>query len=628
MAQVINTNVSSLNAQRNLNTSQSALATSLQRLSSGLRINSAKDDAAGMAISDRMSSQIRGLNQAARNANDGISLSQTAEGGLSAINDNLQRMRELAIQSANATNSASDRKALDAEAKSLLAEITRVATTTQFNGLNLLDGTFSAAQFQVGANANQTIGVSMSAATTESLGAYGGKAQAVTSAAFASDNSIKINDIQIGATSDRSSQAAGWTDGSAAAKAAAINAKAAMTGVSATAITEIKGTDTVAPHLGSHTTSDDFKINGVAISSLTAQASASDQGRMAAAAINDVSQKTGVTATYDAGTGKLALSSAEGRDIKLEATDQAAATRIYNATGLLAGSVAGANTITLPTAGSSTITVETAAEARTASVLINGVSFNFSEGAASNNSVTDATNVSVVVDASADVTAVAAALRSAIATAKDNNLTKTALQTLTVASATTAVVTLNDSRLGTAATVGRTITTTSATPGMTLAVEAGGANMTVSGGTFAGNATTRGTLTLSASSSFSLTGVGASGLAASGLASYTVKQDQLATVALDSVEGANSAIRILDAALAQVNSQRADLGATQNRFSATVSNLQTSAENISAARSRIQDADFAAETAALTRNQILQQAGIAMLSQANALPQNVLSLLK
>ena len=627
MAQVINTNISSLNAQRNLNSSQSALATSLQRLSSGLRINSAKDDAAGMAISDRMSSQIRGLNQAARNANDGISLSQTAEGGLSAINDNLQRMRELAIQSANATNSASDRKALDAEAKSLLAEITRVATTTQFNGLNLLDGTFSAAQFQVGANANQTIGVSMSAATTESLGAYGGKAQAVTSAAFASDNSIKINDIQIGATSDRSSQAAGWTDGSAAAKAAAINAKAAMTGVSATAITEIKGTDTVAPHLGSHTTSDDFKINGVAISSLTAQASASDQGRMAAAAINDVSQKTGVTATYDAGTGKLALSSAEGRDIKLEATDQAAATRIYNATGLLAGSVAGANTITLPTAGSSTITVGTAAEARTASVLINGVSFNFSEGAASN-SVTDATNVSVVVDASADVTAVAAALRSAIATAKGNNLTKTALQTLTVASATTAVVTLNDSRLGTAATVGRTITTTSATPGMTLAVEAGGANMTVSGGTFAGNATTRGTLTLSASSSFSLTGVGASGLAASGLASYTVKQDQLATVALDSVEGANSAIRILDAALAQVNSQRADLGATQNRFSATVSNLQTSAENISAARSRIQDADFAAETAALTRNQILQQAGIAMLSQANALPQNVLSLLK
>ena len=626
MAQVINTNISSLNAQRNLNSSQSALATSLQRLSSGLRINSAKDDAAGMAISDRMSSQIRGLNQAARNANDGISLSQTAEGGLSAINDNLQRMRELAIQSANATNSASDRKALDAEAKSLLAEITRVATTTQFNGLNLLDGTFSAAQFQVGANANQTIGVSMSAATTESLGAYGGKAQAVTSAAFASDNSIKINDIQIGATSDRSSQAAGWTDGSAAAKAAAINAKAAMTGVSATAITEIKGTDTVAPHLGSHTTSDDFKINGVAISSLTAQASASDQGRMAAAAINDVSQKTGVTATYDAGTGKLALSSAEGRDIKLEATDQAAATRIYNATGLLAGSVAGANTITLPTAGSSTITVATAVNARTASVLINGVSFNFSEGAASN-SVTDATNVSVVVDASADVTAVAAALRSAIATAKGNNLTKTALQTLTVASATTAVVTLNDSRLGTAATVGRTITT-SATPGMTLAVEAGGANMTVSGGTFAGNATTRGTLTLSASSSFSLTGVGASGLAASGLASYTVKQDQLATVALDSVEGANSAIRILDAALAQVNSQRADLGATQNRFSATVSNLQTSAENISAARSRIQDADFAAETAALTRNQILQQAGIAMLSQANALPQNVLSLLK
>src|SRR5450759_1925176 len=155
MASVINTNMASLNAQRNLSTSQSALQISLQRLSSGLRINSAKDDAAGMAISSRMTSQINGLNQAARNANDGISLAQTAEGSLNAITDNLQRLRELAVQSANSTNSASDRAALNAEAQTLVAEISRVASTTQFNGLNLLDGTFSSSQFQVGANANQ-----------------------------------------------------------------------------------------------------------------------------------------------------------------------------------------------------------------------------------------------------------------------------------------------------------------------------------------------------------------------------------------------------------------------------------------------------------------------------------------
>ena len=157
MPQVINTNVASLNAQRNLTTSQGQLATALQRLSSGLRINSAKDDAAGLAISERFTTQIRGLNQAVRNANDGISLAQTAEGALGETGNALQRIRELAIQSANSTNSASDRAALNAEASQLLAEVQRIAQTTQFNGQNILDGTFSSAQFQVGANANQTI---------------------------------------------------------------------------------------------------------------------------------------------------------------------------------------------------------------------------------------------------------------------------------------------------------------------------------------------------------------------------------------------------------------------------------------------------------------------------------------
>ena len=166
MPQVINTNISSLNAQRNLNMSQSALATSLQRLSSGLRINSAKDDAARQAISDRMTSQIRGLNQAARNANDGVSLAQTAEGGLAEVANNLQRIRELAVQSANSTNTSSDRTSLNAEVTQLLAEIQRVATTAQFNGQNILDGTFTASQFQVGANANQIITASVGNAQT------------------------------------------------------------------------------------------------------------------------------------------------------------------------------------------------------------------------------------------------------------------------------------------------------------------------------------------------------------------------------------------------------------------------------------------------------------------------------
>ena len=160
MAQVINTNIMSLNAQRNLNTSGSSLATSIQRLSSGLRINSAKDDAAGMAIASRMQTQITGLNQAQRNANDGVSLAQTAEGALSTIGGNLQRIRELAVQARNATNSAEDRAALDVEVQQLKAEVTRVAQQTSFNGTNLLDGSFTNMAFQVGANQGQTIDIS------------------------------------------------------------------------------------------------------------------------------------------------------------------------------------------------------------------------------------------------------------------------------------------------------------------------------------------------------------------------------------------------------------------------------------------------------------------------------------
>lgn len=172
MPQVINTNVPSLTSQRALNSSQSALQVSLQRLSTGLRINSAKDDAAGLAISERMTSQIRGLNQAARNANDGISLSQTAEGGLSTMGDLLQRMRELSVQAANGTNSTSDRAQLQAEVLQLTQEVNRVATTTQFNGQNVIDGTLTGAQFQVGANANQTISVSIASSKASDIGNY------------------------------------------------------------------------------------------------------------------------------------------------------------------------------------------------------------------------------------------------------------------------------------------------------------------------------------------------------------------------------------------------------------------------------------------------------------------------
>src|SRR3990172_3205491 len=208
MPQFVNTNIASLNAQRNLNTSQSALQTSLQRLSSGLRINSAKDDAAGMAISARMTSQINGSNQAVRNANDGISMAQTAEGAMIQITDNLQRIRELAVQSANASNSASDRAALNAEASQLISEIDRVATNTSFNSVKLLDGTFTSQTFQVGADSgssNQISITSIASARSNALGVGSGSSYSTTSAGAAVGatallaNALSINGYMVGA---------------------------------------------------------------------------------------------------------------------------------------------------------------------------------------------------------------------------------------------------------------------------------------------------------------------------------------------------------------------------------------------------------------------------------------------
>ena len=250
MAAIINTNVISLNAQRNLNSSQNALATTLQRLSSGLRINSAKDDAAGLAISERMTSQIRGLNQAARNANDGISMSQTAEGALGEIGNNLQRIRELAVQSRNASNSTSDRAALNNEVQQAIAEIDRVASTTAFNGIKLLDGTFNNQSFQVGANVGETIDI------TSLVNAQ--------SSAMGSTTSTTAN----------------------------------VAGVAATAFTAI--------------TAGDLTINGTSVGAVAAGSDALTQGANIAAAINTVTNTTGVTATADAATGAVSLTNLSG----------------------------------------------------------------------------------------------------------------------------------------------------------------------------------------------------------------------------------------------------------------------------------------------------------------------------
>jgi len=612
MPQVINTNISSLNAQRNLNTSQSALATSLQRLSSGLRINSAKDDAAGLAISDRMTSQIRGLNQAARNANDGVSLAQTAEGGLAEVGNNLQRIRELAIQSANATNTASDRASLNAEVTQLLAEISRVASTTQFNGQNILDGTFTSAQFQVGANANQTITASTGNSQTTALGAYQQTGTAVTSSAFTGAN-FTITPNGGSATTIGVSVATGSTGNnlvtadSATAKATAINAKTTDTGVTAAASSSLTGGIPIAR---SGLASGALLINGVAIGAIGASTSAVTQGNNAATAINAQTALTGVTAVANASTGALALTTSDGRNIAITSSPATAAgaQAIQNATGLDASTGANAalrevNTVTF---GAGNLDSGSPALATGDTFTLGGRTYELS----TTGTVT-AGNVAVTVAAAATPTVSILALQTAI------NAEYTAGRSSVVASGASATnLTLTDDKLGSANIV---YSTTSSGTASAVITTAGTAPADGTG------VTTRGTISLSSGTGFTVSG---SEAAYAGLSTTSAALTTLSTVNILTVAGSNSAINIIDGALSQVATIRGNMGALQNRFSSVVSSLTASSENLSAARSRIQDADFAAETAQLTRNQILQQAGVAMLAQANALPNNVLTLLR
>ncbi|WP_418648454.1 flagellin [Thauera butanivorans] len=512
MSQVINTNVPSLTAQRNLSTSGNSLATSLQRLSSGLRINSAKDDAAGLAISERFTAQINGLNQATRNANDGISLAQTAEGALASSGEILQRIRTLAVQSANATNSASDRKALNDEVNALTSELNRIAQTTEFNGRKLLDGSFTSATFQVGANANQTITATSANFGTTAYGNYriGGMAATSTggagdltvggtagvnlaqgdtgASAIAADGVLTINGTYGTAEVEYAAEA------SAKDVAAKINAATESTGVSASARTEVHLTDFVAGSsyvlkLASNNGTDQAQTLSFTVGS----AGTGDDYADAIKAFNDVAAKTGVTAKLNAEGNGIVLTNAEGSDIKLVNDSEAA------------------SVFTVKDIGGTDIVAAVAGE-----------------------------------DGSGAF---------------------------------------------------------------------GGAEVWVTG-----------QLTFDSNASFSVTDDQGQFLLAS-----TATASQLQAVSemdVSTVDASNRTLAMVDAALASINSQRAKYGALQSRFENTIANLSTTSENMSASRSRILDTDFASETANLTRSQILQQAGTAMLSQANALPQNVLSLLR
>jgi len=494
MPQFINTNVASLNAQRNLNSSQNSLQTSLQRLSSGMRINSAADDAAGLGIADRMTSQVRGLNQAVRNANDGISLSQTAEGALQETTNILQRMRELSIQSANDSNSSSDRGNLQKEVSQLQQELNRISSTTQFNGKQLLDGTFIAQKFQVGSNANETINITVGNASSAAMGAHkvettgtNSNAQAANATPFTVNTTLTTENLTI--VGDSGSSLVNVNAGDTAKQvAASVNAASSATGVEATAVTKAT-ISTVAAVAQSFTLSGN---GGTSVAIAYTIASTTDVTNLADA-INAKAGTTGITAELSSDRASVTLTNNDGEDISIDNYTGAADSDSISVQGLNQdGTISGA-----------------------AQVLDSG---------------------------SADST-----------------------------------------RVG-------------------------------------------GEVSYTSFASFTITAAATAGLfAAAGNASAL---SNVAGVDIGTQTGANNAISVLDGALRFVTNERGTLGAVQNRLSSTISNLQNISENVSASRSRIQDADFAKETAQLSRNQILQQAGIAMLSQANASTQGVLSLLK
>ncbi len=505
MALTINTNIPSLNAQRNLGKSQGALAKSMQRLSSGLRINSAKDDAAGLAISDRMTSQIRGLNQAVRNANDGISLAQTAEGAMQEATNILQRVRELAVQSANDTNSLFDRVSLQKEVSQLQQELNRIASSTEFNNKKLLDGTFTSSVFQVGANKGQTIAVSMGATWAYEMGDQQIPSNPQSSQVAATGTAKTADTLTTIVVSGNQTSEALALSGTESAKefAQLVNEKSEDTGVDAEAVTNMLMTNMSTA--GAVTFNLVGSNNGTG-EEISIGATINDPDNLSpiVSAINDNSAATGITARLD-NEGNIMATSSQGDDI-----------------------------------------------------VITNFTYNDNNGTPVNSTTF------TTLDANEEVPPPPGGTGTAIA---------------------------GD---GTEQVIVEGIVTFHSNKSYTVEAAAG----------------TAGT------SQWLTTAFNASA------------QETVADIDISTQLGAGNALKVVDSAIAFIDGQRANLGAVMNRFESTIANLNNVSENVSAARSRILDADIAQETSAMTKQNILQQAGVSILAQANQTPQLALQLLQ
>ena len=677
MPQIINTNIASLNAQRNLNQSQNEQSVALQRLSSGLRINGAKDDAAGLAISNRIDAQVRGLNVGTRNAGDGVSLAQTAEGALNSVTSSLQRMRELALQSANGSNSELERSSLQEEVEQLKAEIANVTENTNFNGRKLLDGSFQNTSFQTGANVGESIAVSIGEVSDETLGtaATSGVSSVASNISdrtgSLAQGDLVINGAAIGAA-DASADGAssGSQEFSSISIAAAINKATDTSGVTATVnANSAGGSDVTAAGVAAAAAA--ITINGTAITvsgtGVPGNVAADLQG--VADQINLFSGQTGVNATIDeanlasgvtltaadgrnivlagagaeaAGlgaaetyTGSFTLVSNDGSDIEISSNTGAS---LENA-GLEIGTYSGAKA----TANSDTLGGTALASG---DLVVNGVAVGQTlasyDTASTANGSASAISVAAAINLVGDQSGVTATANATQVTSADvvadtaGNATVNGIS-ISFAAGTTGTA---SEQVGLAVDA---INAKSAQTGVTAnvvddnqyeLVAADGRNIVVAGGTGFGaaDATTFGSVRLESGGPIEISTQDPAAISNSGFEVGTFggseSGQQLKDIDISSKAGADAAITAIDNAINQVASQQAKLGAIQNRFESTISTNAVNSENLSAASSRIKDADFAAETAALSRAQVLQQAGISVLSQANARPQQVLSLLQ
>lgn len=564
MGMYIQTNVASINGQRNLNKSTDDLTTSMQRLSSGLRINSAKDDAAGMQISNRLTSQVNGLNVAVRNANDGISMAQTAEGALQESTNILQRMRDLSIQSANGTYSDGDRAALQEEVVQLQRELDRIASSTTFGDRKLLDGSFGTEAFQVGAKSFETINVSVGSFFANDMGSESYELRDLT-ASFAAAGSQNAAGNTLQSTSDLGfGNFAAVSDGMAvSAYANSVEGQTATIATAATVALAVKGS------LGSATAT----LKGINGSAYEAER-----------AIDQIKSKTGVEA--DART-TVALDFFSGG----------------NDTAVLTGDA--------------TFTLELRGENTDTSI----------EGARIKFTITDTEDLSSVVNAfnqQAAETGISASLtgdgRVALTSERGDNIVFESMQVEHNGVGSTLAVSAASYGFD-----GDVLNTATAIADGTLF--AAGAGETETDAVFA---TFVGTVRMNSNNDFKVAVSSAAGGMLQGntdTSSAISGKETIDEVNIGTALGAQKAIDIIDGALSYIDSQRAGLGAVQNRLSSTISNLENVVENASASRSRIRDTDFAAETAALTKSQILQQAGTSILAQANQLSQSALSLL-